>query len=185
MTAGVGTVAYMPPEVINEFEYDHGDVVLDGPKCDVFSFAVLALYAVTGVSPHEGLNNNEIFAKVGMSAKRTPVPTEYFQADANPELSGSFPKFVALVDQMWAQDPAERPPFAIILAEITDIFTPNPAANPAGDGSEEEDNFFDTESSVELSSDEDSSIDSPMPPPRPMPPMPPTPPPPPKLPPKN
>ena len=59
----------MPPEVINEFEHGQSNAILDGPKCDVFSFAVLALYAVTGVSPHEGLKNNEIFVKVSMHAR--------------------------------------------------------------------------------------------------------------------
>ena len=62
---------YMPPEVINEFEHGQSNAILDGPKCDVFSFAVLALYAVTGVSPHEGLKNNEIFVKVSMHARHS------------------------------------------------------------------------------------------------------------------
>ena len=56
--------SYMPPEVMQQFQDDVTAVALDGPKCDVFSFAVLAIYAVTGVSPHDGLNNNDIFVKV-------------------------------------------------------------------------------------------------------------------------
>ena len=85
-------------------------VKLDGSKTDVFSFAVLALYVVTGVMPHEGLSNKDIFIKarvdmfgwgiegwnhfnvhlfiypqVGNSAKRTPVPPGYFNADADPD----------------------------------------------------------------------------------------------------
>ena len=41
-------------------------VKLDGSKTDIFSFAVLALYTVTGVMPHEGLSNKDIFVKVGV-----------------------------------------------------------------------------------------------------------------------
>ena len=37
---------------------------LDATKCDVFSFAVLALYVATGARPHSGLTNEGIFVKV-------------------------------------------------------------------------------------------------------------------------
>jgi len=124
MTLGVGTVAYMPPEVMNEFQDSNTTAVLDAPKCDVFSFAVLALYTVTAVMPHEGLKNKDIFVKVGMTGKRTAVPPGYFQSDENPALSETFPDFVELLERMWDQQPSERPPFAIILPEITDAFTP-------------------------------------------------------------
>ena len=36
----------------------------DATKCDVFSFAVLALCVATGAVPHAGLNNVQIFFKV-------------------------------------------------------------------------------------------------------------------------
>ena len=54
----------MPPEVMRKFNDEGTAVTLDGPKCDVFSFAVLALFTVTGVSPHEGLSNGDILMKV-------------------------------------------------------------------------------------------------------------------------
>merc|ERR1719331_2281252 len=49
MTAGVGTVAYMAPELMQTFSGNENatHVDVDGTKCDVFSFAVLALYVVT------------------------------------------------------------------------------------------------------------------------------------------
>ena len=56
----------MPPEIMQQFQDEVTAVALDGTKCDVFSYAVLALYALTGVSPHEGLNNNDIFVKVSV-----------------------------------------------------------------------------------------------------------------------
>ena len=36
----------------------------DATKCDVFSFAVLALFVATGTVPHCGLSNQQIFVKV-------------------------------------------------------------------------------------------------------------------------
>ena len=54
----------MAPEVMQKFEEEGTAVKLDGSKTDIFSFAVLALYTVTGVMPHEGLSNKDIFIKV-------------------------------------------------------------------------------------------------------------------------
>ena len=41
-------------------------------RCDVFSFAVLALYVATGAPPHQGLTNEQIFVKVATHALSTP-----------------------------------------------------------------------------------------------------------------
>ena len=54
----------MAPEVMQKYNEEGTAVKLDGSKTDVFSFAVLALYVVTGVMPHEGLSNKDIFVKV-------------------------------------------------------------------------------------------------------------------------
>ena len=53
----------MAPEVMQKYNEEGTAVKLDGSKTDVFSFAVLALYVVTGVMPHEGLSNKDIFIK--------------------------------------------------------------------------------------------------------------------------
>merc|ERR1712032_1742570 len=118
------TVAYMAPEVMQKYNEEGTAVKLDGSKTDVFSFAVLALYVVTGVMPHEGLSNKDIFIKVGNSAKRTPVPPGYFNADADAdsEQTDTYPQFVKVVERMWAETPDDRPSFDIILADLNDIF---------------------------------------------------------------
>merc|ERR1719472_566909 len=61
MTAGVGTVAYMAPELMRAFSEnaDASHCAADGTKCDMFSFAVLALSVATGRPPYQGLSNTE------------------------------------------------------------------------------------------------------------------------------
>ena len=61
MTVGIGTVAYMAPEMMRAFSDRETKIEVDGTKCDVFSFAMLALYVATGKTPYDGLNNNEIY----------------------------------------------------------------------------------------------------------------------------
>merc|ERR1712127_138532 len=75
MTVGVGTVAYMPPEMMRAFSESSPRMQLDGTKCDVFSFAMLALYVVTGKIPYEGFSNEQIFLKIGVHGGRTVIPT--------------------------------------------------------------------------------------------------------------
>merc|ERR1712151_1041446 len=132
MTVGVGTIAYMPPEVMGAFcEGDApAQVQLDGTKCDIFSYAVLAQYLMTGVMPHDKLSNQQIFVKVSMSAQRTVIP-EYFARQENAdqeelsdelEKDGAYTSFVHLVERMWAQEPADRPDFEAICKDLTQMF---------------------------------------------------------------
>merc|ERR1711939_903265 len=51
MTTGIGTVAYMAPEMMRAFSENSKKMDMDGTKCDIFSFAMLALYVATGKSP--------------------------------------------------------------------------------------------------------------------------------------
>ena len=45
---------------------------LDGTKCDVFSFAILALYVATGCAPYRGLSNEQIVIKI-LSKQRMKI----------------------------------------------------------------------------------------------------------------
>ena len=65
MTVGVGTVAYMAPELMRAFSEHAAKIEADGTKCDMYSFAILALYVATGQTPYSGLSNENIFIKVG------------------------------------------------------------------------------------------------------------------------
>ena len=50
---------------------------LDGTKCDVFSFAILALFVATGRTPYLGLSNDQIMVKVLVQNGRTAVPDAF------------------------------------------------------------------------------------------------------------
>merc|ERR1712124_95581 len=56
-----------------------------------------------------------------MSAQRTPVPPGYFKAAS--DQNDTYPDFVKIVERMWAEIPADRPPFDIILAELDELFS--------------------------------------------------------------
>ena len=57
---------------------------MDGTKCDVFSFAILALYVATGAEPYKGLSRVQIYFKVkGEGEQRMDIPKTY--AGISPE----------------------------------------------------------------------------------------------------
>jgi len=126
MTAGVGTVAYMAPELMRAFSQNAAKVDVDATKCDMFSFAMLALYVATGKTPYAGLDNNAIFLKVGMNGGRTCIPEEYAgdcegQEDEDEE-TDSYARFIELVKQMWQEKPEDRPGFGHVITELGKIF---------------------------------------------------------------
>ena len=121
MTAGIGTVAYMAPEMMRAFTENADHVHIDGIKCDVFSFAILALHVATGQRPHAGLDNLTIFMTVGMQGGRTPIPPGY--AGTGGERKESYKRFVQLVQKMWQSEPEDRPGFDIVVRELDHCFS--------------------------------------------------------------
>ena len=122
MTAGIGTVAYMAPELMKAFTDGTTKVDIDGTKCDVFSFAVLALHVATGKAPHAGLSNEEIFLKVGMQGGRTTIPTGYAGMNGDAQ-NAHYQYFGELVKKMWSQQPEHRPTFDVIVKELEKVFS--------------------------------------------------------------
>ena len=122
MTVGVGTVAYMAPEQMRAFSDSSINIMTaDGTKFDVFSFAMLALFVATAQAPYRGLDNNKIFIKVGMLGDRTAIPSGYACASSENK-EDNFGDFVKLVKQMWHENPEDRPPFAIIVNQLCQLF---------------------------------------------------------------
>ena len=128
MTVGIGTVAYMAPEMMQAFSNTTSRVDIDGTKCDVFSFAVLALYVATGKAPHAGLSNEDIFIKIGMRGARPDVPSGY--AGSQDLHQNSYENFIELVNQMWHRQPEDRPGFGIIVTKLTVCFAQNSPLDP-------------------------------------------------------
>ena len=133
MTVGVGTVAYMAPELMRAFSEHAAKIEADGTKCDMYSFAILALYVATSQTPYNDLSNENIFIKVGMRGGRTDIPPGYAgmnagtvnndEAAAKTDSHDSYGKFVALVECMWKQDPEERPGFDTVIIDLEKVFS--------------------------------------------------------------
>ena len=126
MTVRIGTVAYMPPEMMRAFSDSSPKMQLDGTKCDVFSFAMLALYVATGKTPYEGLSNEQIFLKTGMNGGRTVIPSGYagISVETNQEdtIKIGYQQFIKLVKQMWHETPGDRPGFDVVIEELDKVF---------------------------------------------------------------
>lgn len=101
----VGTADYLAPETIR----DPGCIV---PVSDIYSMGCTLYYAVTGKVPFPGGNPAE---KMQRHLHETPLSPEQLQPDL-PK------KFVALVAEMMAKDPKQRPPSAAVVAERLKAF---------------------------------------------------------------
>lgn len=97
MTQGVGTTCWLAPEVI---EHAHCSMA-----SDVYAFGIILWEIVTRQEVFVGLTANQIIARVVKSGLR-PVPP-----DDSP--------LCTLMQSCWAQNPAERPNFAEIIASIS------------------------------------------------------------------
>ena len=94
MTRGVGTFAYMSPEMLNEEKYDY--------KTDVYSFGILVYYMFTGKLPKQNLKD-----------KMNGIPINL------PNPSDSISKFcIELIKKCLSFDPLKRPSFDDIINDI-------------------------------------------------------------------
>ena len=97
MTKGVGTLAYMSPEMLNEEDYDY--------KTDVYSFGVVLYVMFVGSLPKLSMKNK-------MTGKTPKMP------EPSPSISKSC---IDLISKCMSYKPAERPTFEQILQMIRDI----------------------------------------------------------------
>ena len=77
---------------------------------------------VTGRAPFVGLENSEIFVKVGVKGGRTPIPAGYAGTSEEQNKQASYAGFVKLVEQMWNQDLEARPGFDSVVKELENLF---------------------------------------------------------------
>lgn len=111
MTVNIGTMAYMPPEVM-ALNSDQQTANIDGTKWDVFSFAVMTTFVISGSAPFQALDNQKIFVSVCCHDARTPIP---------PALD-DYPGLRALIERMWIKQPDQRPSFDEITSELRRMF---------------------------------------------------------------
>jgi WD40 repeat protein len=104
MTAAVGSLAFMAPELFRGEAYDE--------KCDVFSFAIVLWELVTlnpdicaGATPHLWASH------VAIDHRR-------------PSLAGVPERYRDLLVRLWAPEPAQRPAFTEVLRYINDVLVP-------------------------------------------------------------
>lgn len=96
MTKGVGTLAYMSPEMLNEENYDY--------KTDVYSFGVVLYVMFVGSLPKLSMKDKILGKKPEM-----------------PESSSSITKScIDIIEKCLSYNPAERPTFEEILRMIRD-----------------------------------------------------------------
>ena len=94
LTRGVGTLAYMSPEMANEDEYD--------AKTDVYSFGIVLYYIFVGSLPEQKLRDKMIGKKINL-----------------PSPSDSISKFcIDLITKCLSFEPSNRPSFEEILKQI-------------------------------------------------------------------
>ncbi|KAK9842451.1 hypothetical protein WJX81_000763 [Elliptochloris bilobata] len=97
-TTTYGTVAYMPPEMLQ-----HGKL---NKAVDVYSFAMIMVELYTGERLFKGMEAHQVMYTV-FSGRRPAC-----NLDAMP------PAFAALLQQCWATDPAARPSFSEIIPRV-------------------------------------------------------------------
>eukprot|EP00658_Telonema_sp_P-2_P081109 TRINITY_DN8228_c0_g1_i2.p1 TRINITY_DN8228_c0_g1~~TRINITY_DN8228_c0_g1_i2.p1 ORF type:complete len:387 (+),score=116.94 TRINITY_DN8228_c0_g1_i2:753-1913(+) len=116
MTSGIGTAAWMAPELIDGGQYTE--------KVDVYSFAMVAFEIVTNQVPFSGMNTVQISHVV-------------VNQDTRPKLPATCPANMReLIERCWVKSPAQRPSFASILKFLqegvkTDDFFGKEAASSA------------------------------------------------------
>jgi serine/threonine protein kinase len=110
-TKGVGTPAYMPPELYEEVQSKEDTNLL---ALDVYALGIILWELWYQTAPFAGLPVARVVAHV-MRGKRLPF-AEVEGDEQIPEL------FRALIEECWAQEPSKRPPVANVARAIKKLF---------------------------------------------------------------
>ena len=125
ITTNIGTIAYMPPEVLaaetagaNQVEVNPPTVGISGAKWDVYSCGILIGYLLTRQPPFAGLNSRQILVRL-CNPDCSARPSLENLAQHLPPASAS--QLGDLIKAMWADDPTQRPTFAAVAAVLATI----------------------------------------------------------------
>ena len=105
-----GTMGYIPPEAMRRAS---GVEVTSAvhKKWDVYSFAVLMCYTLSGTPPFAGMSDAQIMMMVAVDRGRPPIPPH---VDADPE----HPVFKQMIERLWDTDPLQRDGFPTIVEQL-------------------------------------------------------------------
>lgn len=100
-----GTLPWMAPELLN------GSSSLVSEKVDVFSFGIVMWELLTGEEPYANMHYGAIIGGIVNNTLRPPIP------------SWCDPSWRSLMERCWSADPALRPAFPEIAAELRTMAT--------------------------------------------------------------
>ena len=103
MTGETGSYRFMAPEVFRHEEYNE--------TVDVYSFAMIFYYLVTGRPPWETLSGVDAALRAAVEGDR-PVVQRYVDGQVS-----------NLMQRCWDEKPSLRPPFSATLDELTDYWS--------------------------------------------------------------
>ena len=103
-------MGYIPPEAMrrNRGEEVSSDV---SKKWDVYSFAVLMCYTLSGTPSFAGMSDAQIMAMILVDRERPPIPAH---VDEDPDN----PVFKEMIQRLWQHDPLKRSGFPTIVEEL-------------------------------------------------------------------
>ena len=103
-------MGYIPPEAMRRTSglEVSGDV---SKKWDVYSFAVLMCYTLSGTPPFAGMSGAQIMAMILVDRKRPIIPAH---VDEDPAI----PVFKEMIECLWQHDPLKRSGFPTIVEEL-------------------------------------------------------------------
>lgn len=94
-TKGIGTFAYMSPEMLNEEEYDN--------KTDVYSFGVVLYFMFLGTLPKQSMKDKTNGIPIMVPSSQSPSVSQFC---------------IDLITQCLKPDPSDRPSFETILNDM-------------------------------------------------------------------
>ena len=106
----LGTMGYIPPEAMRRAScVEVSSVVYK--KWDVYSFAVLMCYTLSGVNPFAHMSDAQITVMIVCDRKRPSIPSH---VDADPD----HPVFKRMIQRLWHSDPLKRDGFPAIVQQL-------------------------------------------------------------------
>ena len=103
-------MGYIPPEAMRRTSGVQVTSTV-AKKWDVYSFAVLIYYTLSGTRPFKGMSDAQIMSMILFDRARPPIPPH---VDEDPER----PVFTQMIRRLWHHDPLKRDDFSAIVEQL-------------------------------------------------------------------